>query len=177
MAELSKGVRTALGRYWSEIIGGAANKESTSAIFGRIRARAAELGLPSVGVGASDISKLRGYASAMVRAQTTLASTDPTRAVTAAVIAETPWSRSLTERNTLPIYNVQFQHTVQLDDGSTVTKWHTISIPGVLPATVGELQARVAGEAQLMAAYGGDAQSGTPHGVSLGVSDLMVTAV
>lgn len=177
MAELSKGARTALARYWSEIMAGAANKESTSAIFDRIKARAGELGLTSVGVGATEISRLRSYASAMVRSQEQFASARGDQSMTAAFIAETPWSRGLNERNLNPVYNVQYQHTIQLDDGSVVTKWQTITISDVLPSTVAELNGRIAAEAQMMAAYGGAPTSGTPHGVSLGVSDLMITAV
>lgn len=177
MADLTPPQRLVLGRYWSEILGGAAQRLSTADLFVNIRARAAELGLPSVGVGASAVSTLRGYASRMIGSARALNAAADALALTSEHVAEAPWARTLAEQNTMPIYHVSFDHTIQLDDGSTVTKRQNLTITGTLPGTVGDLRDLVASEAALMAAEGGAADSGTPHGVSLSVDNLMALAV
>jgi hypothetical protein len=177
MASLDPLQRLVLGRYWSEIFGGAAQRVSTSDLFVSIRARAQELGLSSVGVGASVVSTLRGYASRMVSAAGRLNKAADETSLGNTYIAEAPWARPLVEQNTMPIYNVTFQHTIELEDGSTVTKHQNMTIVGQLPPTVGDLRAQVESEAAILAAEGGAPTSGTPKGLSLGVDNLMITAV
>jgi hypothetical protein len=177
MADLNPQQRTALARYWSEIYGGAARKLSTADLFGNIRDRAASLGLASVGVGASVVSTLRGYASRMIGAAASFARSRDAEALTGRHIAEAPWARPLTEQNTAPIYHILFDHTIEREDGSTVVKPQTIVWSGVLPGTVGDVRDLVASEAALMAAEGGPADSGTPRGQSLGTDNIQILAV
>lgn len=177
MADLNPQVRTALGRYWSEILGGAANKLTTADLFGNIRARAADLGLSAVGVGAQAVSTLRGYAGRMLASADRLGKALDQDALTPSHYAEAPWARPLGEQNTMPIYHVSFDHTVQTDSGETVQLRQTVVITGVLPDTVGGLRGMVQDEAALMAAEGSPDSEGTPHGESLSVDNLMVTAV
>lgn len=177
MANLTPPQRLVLGRYWSEILGGAAQRLGTAELFVNIRARAAELGLPSVGVGASVVSTLRGYAGRMLGSARALNAAADSATLTSEHLAEAPWARPLAQQNTMPVYHVSFDHTIQLDDGSTVTKRQNITITGALPDTVGDLRDQIASEAALLAAEGGAPTSGTPHGVSLGVGNLMALAV
>lgn len=177
MASLTPPQALALGRYWSEIYGGAAARLSTSDMFTNIRQRAADLGLPSVGVSAAAISTLRGYATGIIRAADALGNADPSAPLDSSMIAATPWGRSLAAQNAMPVFNVAFQHTIQQDDGQTVSVWHTITFTGVLPSTVADLQEAVASEAALLARESAGTSPGSPHGTSLDVSDLSLTAV
>lgn len=177
MADLTPPQRLVLGRYWSEILGGAAQRLGTAELFTNIRARAAELGLPSVGVGASAVSTLRGYAGRMLGSARALNRAADQVALTSEHIAEAPWARPLAQQNTMPIYNVTFEHTIERLDGSIVTKFQNMTITGIPPSTVGDLRRLVESEAAILAAEGGAPDSGTPKGKSLGVAKLMVTAV
>lgn len=177
MADLNPQQRTALARYWSEIYGGAAQKLSTADLFGNIRNRAADLGLASVGVGANVVSTLRGYASRMISAASSFAKAGDDIALTGNHIAEAPWARPLTEQNAMPVYHIGFDHTIELEDGSTITTRQTIIVTGSLPDTVGGVRDLVSSEAALMAAEGGPADSGTPRGQSLDTGGIQILAV
>lgn len=177
MASLSSAVRTALGRYWSEIYGGAAQGLSTSDLFVNIRQRAADLGLASVGVGANAVSTLRGYAGRMLGAARSLNAANDASVLGAGMIAEAPWSRPLAEQNTLPIYHVGVDVTIQQEDGSVIGKRQTIGITGSLPPTVGDLRSYIQQQAALLAAEGGPPGTGTPRGTLLSVDNLQVLAV
>jgi len=177
MADLSDIQKRALGLYWPQIYGGAAAGLSTSDLFANIRQRASDLGLPSVGIGASVISTLRSYASRMVSTANKLNASDPTTPISAGLIAQPPWSRSLAEQSSMPVYNVGFLHTVQTDEGETLSVWQTMVFTGTIPSTVGELQDAVASEAQRLASEATGDSKGTPRGTSLGVSQLNITAV
>lgn len=177
MADLTSSVKLALGRYWPEIYGGAAQRLSTSDMFANIRDRASDLGLGSVGVSATAISQLRSYASKMISAASVLNASDPTLALESGMISEPPWSRSTIEQATMPIYHVGFDHTIQGDDGTTSTVRQTIIITGALPSTVGELSGLVAQEAQLLAAESPGTSTSSPHGTSLGVDNLALMVV
>lgn len=167
MAGLSDQQRLALGRYWPQILGGAVRGSTTADLFGDIRARAGELGLSTVGVGANVISTLRGYAGRMLTAAAAFNKAPDTAAMTAKLLAEAPWARSLNVQNASPMYHAIISHTIQVDDGSTITKNQTLVFPGALPPTVGDLRSLIQTEAQLLAAEGGPADSGTPHGTSV----------
>ncbi len=177
MADLSQPVKTALGRYWSEILAGASQHLSTQDLYNNIRNRATQLGLPTVGVGAQAISTLRGYAGRMQAAANAFNKAGDTDALVASHISQTPWSRSLNEQSLAPVVNVSILHTIEQDDGSTVKRHQTIVIQGALPDTVGQLRQFLEEEAALLAAEGGPADSGTPHGKSLGITDISIMAV
>jgi len=177
MASLTPPVRTALARYWSEIFGGAALGQTTQTLFSNIRDRAAQLGLSTVGVGASAISTLRGYAGRMLGAAKSLNAAPDNTALTSSHYAEAPWARPLAEQNTMPIYHLSFDHTIEVDSGDTVTRRQTIILTGMLPGTIGDLRGMAEDEAALLAAEGSPDSEGTPHGVSLGIDNLMLTAV
>lgn len=108
MADLSDAVRVALGRYWPEVYGGAAQRLSTQDLFDNIRTRAEDLGLPSVGVSASVISTLRGMASKMVASAARFNSAAPDRIIDSTLLAEPPWSRSPQEQAAMPVYHIGF---------------------------------------------------------------------
>lgn len=167
MAGLSDQQRLALGRYWPQIIGGAYRGATTQDLFNDIRTRASELGLSTVGVGANVISTLRGYAGRMIAAADRFNNAPDTAAMTAKLLAEAPWARSLSVQNASPMYHAIISHTIEVDDGSTITRTQTIVLPGTLPPTAGDLRSILQTEAELLAAEGGPADSGTPHGVSV----------
>lgn len=177
MADLSDPQKLALARYWPQIYGSAAGHVTTADMFDRITQRAEDLGLPSVGVGAQVISTLRSFASRMVASAERLNASDPSLPINASMLAEPPWSRSTVEQSTMPVYNVGFLHTVQNDEGETLSVWQTMVFTGGLPSTVGELQEQVAAEAQRLASEATGDSKGTPRGTSLGVSQLNIQAV
>lgn len=177
MASLIPTVRTALGRYWSEIIGGAARRLNTADLFVTIRDRAAQLGLSTVGVSASAVSTLRGYAGRMLATGERINKAADTAILTSDHIAEAPWARPLQEQNAFPIWNTVIEHTIERPDGSTVTRNQTIVFTGTLPDTIGELRDQISEEARLLAEEGGEESEGTPKGKSLAVKILMLQAV
>lgn len=177
MADMTDAVRVALGRYWPEVYGGAAAKLSTQDLFDNIRQRSADLGLPSVGVSATAISTLRGYASRMIASAAKLNGTNSSQPIDSTMIAAPPWARSAADQAAMPIYHVGFDHTIQDDQGNLTTVRQTIVLTGVLPSTVGELSGLVATEAALLASESPGTSAGTPHGTSIDTSNLAVTVV
>jgi len=177
MAAMSDAVRLALGRYWPEVYGGAAQRLSTQDLFDNIRTRAADLGLPSVGVSASAISTLRGYASRMIASAGRLNGAPADRTIDATMLAAPPWARSAADQAAMPVYHVGFDHTIQDDEGNLTTVRQTIVLTGVLPSTVGELTGLVESEAALMASESPGTSAGTPHGTSVSVDNLALTVV
>jgi hypothetical protein len=177
MPTMTDAVRAALGRYWPEVYGGAAARLSTQDLFQNIRDRATDLGLPSVGVSASVISTLRGYAAGMIRAADRLNAADPTSIVDSTMLSTPPWARSSVEQAAMPIYHIGFDHTIQDDSGNLVTVRQTIVLTGTLPSTVGELTGLVSSEAALLASESPGTSAGTPHGTSVDVGNLALMVV
>ncbi len=177
MPDLSDAVKGALARYWSEIRAAATEHKTTADLYASIRQRAADLGLPSVGIGAQAISVLRGYAGRIQAAADAFNNALDSAPMQATYLPQTPWSRSLNEQAMSPVYNVVFQHQIQTDDGSVVTKYQTIVIPGALPDTVGEMRDYILSEAAMLAAEGGAQESNTPHGQSIDVTDVSIQVV
>jgi protoporphyrinogen oxidase len=177
MASLSSQVANALSRYWSEIYGGAAAKLSTSDMWSNINARAQASGLSSAGVTATAVSTLRGFASSMINAANRLAAADPELGLSAAFIAEAPWSRPLQQQTTMPIYQIGFDNTIELPDGTISVARQTITVTGQLPQTVGDLYGVVGSEAGTLASEGSVDSTTTPRGTSLGVDNLQILSV
>lgn len=177
MASLSAQVANALSRYWSEIYGGAAQRLSTADLWQNIRDKAQAAGETTTGVTATAVSTLRGFASGMISAANRLAAAEPELSLTSAFIAEAPWSRPLQQQSTMPIYQVGFDNTIELPDGTTSVVRQTITITGQLPQTVGDLYGVVGSEAGILASEGSVDSTTTPRGTSLGVDNLQVLSV
>jgi len=93
--------------FYNTILSAALDGASTAQIWDAIKSHAANLGLPSPGISAADVSRIRGIVGAEVRganlASNALPSDDPRSfAVTL------PWSRGQAERNAAPQYLVRF---------------------------------------------------------------------
>lgn len=138
------------GLYWGVVEGAARQGLGTAAIWDAIREHAAALGLESPGVTAQDVSRLRGQAGGIIRAENALGRAPAQQGIGAEMIA-TPWfGRTLDRQNAMPVYQARFEHTV-LRDGVEVTEWRTVTFRGALPATVGALADAVDLDAAQMA--------------------------
>jgi hypothetical protein len=125
-------------------------RASTADIWSAIRAQAAAEGLESPGVTAQDVSRLRGAAGRIRAASAALSRAEPGYGIDAPMIALAPWSRSLAERNTLPMYQVRFLHTTNVA-GQEQSDWRSIMLRGATPPTVGDLMSQLQRDAEQMA--------------------------
>lgn len=140
MADLNPRQQKALGTYWGVIQAAAAQHMTTADLWAAIRGAAEAAGLESPGVNAADISTLRGYAGAMVRAADALAASEPSLGLTSSMIATAPWARSLAEQNLNPMFQATFKITGLSPTGSPVEGWLTsVFNTETLPDTVGGL--------------------------------------
>lgn len=73
------------------------------------------------------------------------------RAVTGRMVVVPTWARPQVERNTTPIYQVNFQMTMQAEDGTLDTGWFTIVKRGAIPPTVQGVADMVGFDAEMMA--------------------------
>lgn len=144
-------VQQAISRYWGVVMSAATQHLTTANLWSAIRDAAAQAGLPSPGVSASAISVIRGQAGKIVRATEQLAAAQPELQLTSAMISQAPWSRPLSEQNTVPMYQVRFEQVIATPEGQQ-TIWRTSMVQGELPATVGGVQDMVAQDASNMAA-------------------------
>lgn len=166
-------------KYYGSILTSAYQGASTADMWTSIRANQALYGLPKPGASAPDVSVIRGYANRIVNGARTLAAASESDAITSDMMAVAPYtSRDLPAINTTPVYHVRYLNTVQADDGSTTSVWHTsVFTASDMPGTVGELRDTIDFHATELAAQGGDATSGTPRGTSVQTSDLEITLV
>ena len=140
MADLNIRQQRALGTYWGVIQAAAAQHMTTADLWAAIRGAAEQAGLASPGVNASDISVLRGYAGAMVRAADALAASEPGLGLTSSMIATAPWARPLAEQNLSPMFQATYKITGLSPTGAPVEGWLTsVFNTQTLPGTVGEL--------------------------------------
>lgn len=175
MPDLPAGPRKALGLYWGAIQHAAAQHLPTADLWEAIRGAAADAGLESPGVSAIDVSIIRGYAGSMTRATEALAASEPGLGITADMIAEPPWARSLAEQNLTPRYQVTYARQALTADGLEVSQYSTSIFEGTLPDTIGELEAAVLADAVDMLAATPPEE--TPTTQILGVSDLTILRV
>jgi len=94
------------------------------------------------------LAQLFGIARSMEHSADSLNQAPDSARITAAMISDSPWSRSLDVRNAAPTYQLRTEITYRAPDGSIITTYATGVFPKVLPTTVGALRA----EAQLQIA-------------------------
>jgi hypothetical protein len=153
MADLSDAAKAAM-RYYPEIQGSVSSNASTADVWAAIRDRAGELGLGTPGVTIQGVNELRSYAAQIRNASQRLNKAPDNYALEANMIAQAPWSRSITDQEAEPMWQVRFQHTT-LHDGVETTEWRTSVFRNALPPTVGALARDVESDAYEMAAdYG-----------------------
>lgn len=149
MTEFGLSDRRAMA-YWGVIEQATRDRLGTAEIWQAIREQAAASGLDSPGVTAQDVSRLRGLAGNVRATSARLENADTGYALDSTMIARAPWARPLAERNTLPLYQVRFEHTTE-NNGETTTEWRTVMFRNTLPTTVGELIDALQQDAEQMA--------------------------
>ena len=153
---------------WGSIESAVSQRASTADLWSAAREASLAEGVPLTGVSATDMSGLRGMAAQMRNASEMLATAGAGASITGDMVAQTPWSRPLSEQNALGIWQVRYQHTV-IEDGQPVTAWRTSIFEGGLPPTVEQLNQAVNEDALAVA---------DSHGTSnVGISGLQILAV
>lgn len=136
--------------FWGTIEGAARDRATTADLWSRLQDHADSLGLSGPGLTLADVNALRGRASEFINAERSLTRASDDYGIDASMIANAPWQRGIAERNALPMYQVRFEHQVIID-GVPQTKFRSVMFRGQLPATVGDLEDQIEGDAQEMA--------------------------
>lgn len=164
----------ALGWAFGAILGSAYAGETTADVWDRLRSASEAAGFETLGLSASDVSSLRGYAGGIVRAADSLASAGPGDAITADMIGVTPWSMGLGTLAVAPEYWARVEMTVADEQGNESTGWFTMTGINSLNMTTGDLDQLVQLNAEAAAISEGTGT--TPRGslVSTGRVELLV---
>lgn len=149
MPDLSDEARAALA-YWPQIEYAAANHLPTAALWDTLKAAASDLGLESPGVTLQGVNQLRSMATTIQGASARLERSDPSYRMEGRLISEAPWSRSLAERDAMPMYQVRYQHTTVGPNGEE-TSWRTSTFHGQLPSTIEDLYDAIDEDAEHLA--------------------------
>lgn len=89
------------------------------------------------------ISKLYSIALDIAQSAERIAAAGTNAPITADMVARPPWSRPDAEIAAMPVWQARAQITYTDPEGFEQTGVSTVTIPQVLPATVGSLQAQV----------------------------------
>lgn len=168
MADLTPRQTRALA-YWGPIEHAVGERATTADIWAAIRQSSGTSKGEPIGFNSADLSVVRAYAARIRNAADTLAGATGNQGVTAGMVAEAPWARPLAERNTLPMWQVRFEHATRNAEGVIETAWRTAVYTGSLAPTVDDLASDVEGDA-----IGIAAEYNVAH---VGISSLQVLAV
>lgn len=167
MPDLSDAAKRALV-YWPQIEFAARYRLTTADLWSTIRDAAEQAGWASPGVTLRGVNQLRAIATQIQNAGRNFARADEDQRLDYTMTAGAPWSRSDAERGALPMWQARFEHTF-MQDGEEVTEWRTSVFAGRLPATVADMRAAIAEDAEQLAdKYGVD---------HVGISGVHVLAV
>lgn len=137
-------------QYWGSIEGAVRSGANTQGVWDAIRSAQASLGNSAPGIDIRDVSKMRSSAVGVRESARQFGNADGLSPVLGSYMATAPWARDLSDRNTLGMWQVRFEHTFT-DNGIERTAWRTTMFQGTLPPTVGDLQDAVDQDAQEMA--------------------------
>jgi hypothetical protein len=163
-----------LGWAFGAIQAGTYAGENTTQIWERLRSGAAAAGLETVGLSATDVSQLRGWAGAIAQASDNLGNADPNASLDSSMIAYAPWSMGPDTLALAPEYWARVQMTTQDEQGNITTGWTTMTGINSLDMTAESFNQMVQLNAEAAAlAEGG---TGTPKGqlLSTGRVELLV---
>lgn len=159
MPDLSDAARNALA-YWPQIEYAAANRMPTAQLWDTLNAAAADLGLDTPGVTLQGVNELRHLATTIQASSARLERSDPSYRLEGNLVSEAPWSRSLAERDAMPMFQVRYQHTTVGPNGEE-TNWRTSTFHGQLPGTIGDLFDAIEEDAEHLADKYGHSHVGT----------------
>lgn len=166
--QLSDSANAAYTRYWglaSDVALAAEMQPGegfTSSLAVEAASQAAQLtGVPLTFQQATGVSALYGIARTIEVKASNLTNAEDDESIADHMVSEAPWSRSIAEQNTLPMWHARAQFTYLDEAGLEINGWTTVVVTQVLPPTVGrfrtQLQARI--EDQLASPPG----TGTPR--------------
>lgn len=125
--------------FFGVIQAGARERETTADIWGRIRDYAQTNNVSVPGDMFSEVNRMRGIASGLVRASESFAGADPSAPITADMIGTQLYQRSSADLQELAsLYHVRFSMTTISALGPE-QNWYTLDYGGSLPGTVGEM--------------------------------------
>ena len=126
--------------YWGNILGAVAERKDTAALWDDVKAAAAAENVSLYPASGADMSRLRGIAAEWRDKSGRIAAATDDLAVTSQHIARAPWSRSLTDQENAPRFELRYRATL-LQEGELRTVWQTDPIDGPLPfATIGTMR-------------------------------------
>lgn len=158
MPDLSPAAKRALA-YWPQIEFAARYRLTTADLWSTIRDAAEEAGWASPGVTLQGVNELRSMATRIQSAGRNFAAADQDQRLDYTMVAGAPWSRPDNERESLPMWQARFEHSFW-QDGELTTEWRTSVFTGRLPATVADMRAAIAEDAEQLAdKYGVDHDS------------------
>lgn len=171
---LSERAMSNLGWAFGSILGATYEGASTADIWDALKAGAEAQGLETVGLSASDVSQLRGFAGGITRAADNLANADPNLGITNDMIGTAPWSMDANSLALAPEYHARVEMTVADDAGNLSTGWYTLTGINSVNMTAADLNSLIQVNAEAAAA--GEGAGGTPRGtlVSTGRVELLV---
>lgn len=163
-----------LGWAFGAIQGAAYQGLTTSQLWDSLRNAAESQGLSTVGLSASDVSQLRGYAGQIADASRQLADGDPGLGITSGMVGYAPWSMDLNTLAVAPEYWARVEMTVADENGNLSTGWATMTGITSVNMTVGDLNTLIQANAEAAAISEG--QGKTPRGtlVATGRVELLV---
>lgn len=140
----------------------------TPEVWQSVRAMADAMGEAKANVSVPDVSRMRGYAAAEVRAQGVLTGADPTSRIEGNMIGLHPAARDLGMRNLSPFYQARFLHTTADESGQLTAEYRTVKF-STMQMSVGEFRDRMERNAIALAQ-----KYGTEH---VGIDDLSITEI
>lgn len=153
LANLSPEERRAL-QYWGPIESVTLRGGSTEDLWAAINAHAEALGYPSAQISATAINRLRTRAVGNREAMDRLGQLGPDDLITGRQIGRAPWERGLDKQNAMPMWQVQFEHIVEVD-GQQISVYRTTMFQGTVPTSRRELELAIEEDAiELANRYG-----------------------
>jgi|SRR5215469_7670415 len=165
---------SALGWAFGSIMGATYQGLSTSELWQSLRDAAESQGLSTLGLSASDVSSLRGYAAQIRDSAENLANADPNASLDSSMIGVAPWSMDLNTLNVAPEYWARVEMTVADEQGNLTTGFMTMTGLNSVNMTAGDLNTIVQANAEAAALSQGTGN--TPRGtlISTGRVELLV---
>lgn len=122
------------------------------------------------------LSQLYSIARRITNSSAALGAAPDSSPITGAMVAEAPWSRSAAEQGTLPMWQVRAEITYLDPAGGQQTGIATVTVPQVLPSSVGSLKAQL--DLRIADQLASPPGTGTPRaGTLLSVGSITLLAV
>lgn len=139
-----------LRAYWGAIQKAVSNRATTKDLWAAVKDAAQQEGASLQGVTPFHMNALRSLAIGIRNSKESFEKASPTSPITSDMISTNINSNPLGTRNTVPMYQIRYQHNVVQDD-EQFTTWRTSLFTGELPTTKEDLIAELDAQAELIA--------------------------